>query len=216
MGRRTTAGPEQTPRTAATSSGTPRVSARDRLLSAAARVFYAQGVNGTGIDVITAEAGVAKMSLYNNFASKDDLVLAYLQARHEEWLDLYRRRLAAAAEPAERIGAVFDAYIDHAEMAYQHGFRGCGLLNAAAELPVGAPGREVVRQHKEQVEALLTTHLQELGLPPDTCAGTAEHLSFLLEGAMVRSGLDGDSRRLHRARQVAVQLLDSLAAGSPR
>jgi AcrR family transcriptional regulator len=56
--------------------------ARQQLLEAAARRFYADGLAATGIDTITAEAGVAKMSLYNNFASKDDLVLAYLQALH--------------------------------------------------------------------------------------------------------------------------------------
>ena len=109
-----------------------RRSARDRLLAAAAERFYAHGIAGTGIDTVTAAAGVAKMSLYNNFAGKDELVLAYLQARHEEWLQLYRRRLAEAADARQRLAAVFDAYTDHAEQAYEHGFRGCGLLNAAA------------------------------------------------------------------------------------
>ncbi|MEQ7735825.1 helix-turn-helix domain-containing protein, partial [Escherichia coli] len=56
------------------------------LLSAAARLFYANGVAATGIDTITSEAGVAKKSLYNNFSSKAELVAAYLEARHEEWL----------------------------------------------------------------------------------------------------------------------------------
>ena len=64
--------------------------ARASLLEAAARLFYADGVAATGIDSITAAAGVAKKSLYNNFASKADLVAAYLAARHEEWLALYR------------------------------------------------------------------------------------------------------------------------------
>jgi AcrR family transcriptional regulator len=150
------------------------------------------------------------MSLYNNFASKDDLVLAYLQARHEEWLALYWRRLAAAGDARQRVGAVFDAYVDHAEMAYGHGFRGCGLLNAAAELPAGAPGRLLVRRHKEEVEALLATHLTELdGLPAVRVADLAEQLSFLLEGAMARAGLEGDSRRLHRVRELALQLVDT-------
>ena len=187
-----------------------RSSARDRLLTAAAECFYDHGVNGTGIDTITAAAGVAKMSLYNNFASKDDLVLAYLQARHEEWLALYRRRLVAAGDARQRVGAVFEAYVDHAEMAYHHGFRGCGLLNAAAELPAGAPGRQLVRRHKEEVEALLAAHLAELdGLPAVRVADLAEQLSFLLEGAMARAGLEGDSRRLHRVRELALQLVDT-------
>ncbi|MFT4164853.1 MAG: TetR/AcrR family transcriptional regulator [Microlunatus sp.] len=187
-----------------------RPSARTRLLAAAAECFYDQGVNATGIDTIIATAGVAKMSLYNNFASKDELVLAYLQARHEEWLDLYRARAKRATSPRERILAVFDAYVDHAELAYRHGFRGCGLLNAAAELPAGAPGRDLVRRHKEEVESLLTEHLTALGAAPDQAADTAEQLAFLLEGAMARAGLEGDSARLRRARCIAGSLIDPL------
>lgn len=175
--------------------------ARERLLAAAAECFYANGVNGTGIDTITAAAGVAKMSLYNNFASKDDLILAYLTARHEEWLGLYRARLAQAEDPMARILAVFDAYIDHAEMAYSHGFRGCGLLNAAAELPAGAPGRAAVRRHKEEVESILATHLEEFAI--DARRDLAQDLSLLLEGAVVRAGLEGNSQLLHYARERA-------------
>ena len=188
---------------------TTRGPARDRLLAAAAECFYNQGVNGTGIDAITAKAGVAKMSLYNNFDSKDDLVLAYLQARHEEWLDLYHRRLARVADARSGIVAVFDAYIDHAEMAYQHGFRGCGLLNAAAELPAGAPGRAVVRRHKEAVEALLAAHIADLGtVAPERVKPLAEQLSFILEGAVARAGLEGNAELLHHARDLALQVVD--------
>ena len=194
-----------------------RGSARDRLLAAAAECFYDQWVNGNGIDTISATAGVAKMSLHNNFNSKDDLVLAYLHARHEEWLDLYRRRLAKATDARRRVGAVCDSYIDHAEQAYRHGFRGCGLLNAAAELLAGVPGRQLVRRHKEEVEALLAAHLAELdALPPTRVADLAEQLSYLLEGAMARAGLEGDSARLHRARELALRMVDSTIAVAPR
>ncbi|MFJ4582473.1 TetR/AcrR family transcriptional regulator [Streptomyces echinatus] len=185
--------------------------ARERLLAAAARRFYADGVAATGIDTITAEAGVAKMSLYNNFSSKADLVRAYLDARHEEWLGLYRARLERARGPRDGVLAVFDAYADHAAFAYEHGFRGCGLLNAAAELPAGDEGRSVVRAHKEEVERLIAGHLEQL-LPgrPDAARTTAEHLAFLLEGAMARAGLEGDGDRLRRARSLAADLLDRL------
>jgi AcrR family transcriptional regulator len=188
-----------------------RGAARERLLAAAARRFYADGVAATGIDTITAEAGVAKMSLYNNFSSKSDLVMAYLDARHEEWLGLYRRRLAEASDGRGRVLAVFDAYADHAAFAYERGFRGCGLLNAAAELPAGDEGRDVVRRHKEEVESLLAGHLAEL-LPdrPEEARAMAEHLSFLLEGAMARAGLEGAGTRLEHARAMAADLLDRL------
>ncbi|WP_427165428.1 TetR/AcrR family transcriptional regulator [Streptomyces sp. C1-1] len=186
-------------------------SARGRLLAAAARRFYADGVSATGIDTITAEAGVAKMSLYNNFSSKADLVLAYLDERHEEWLGLYRRRLAEARDPRGGVLAVYDAYADHAAFAYERGFRGCGLLNAAAELPAGHEGRDLVRRHKEEVEALLAGHLGEL-LPdrPEEARALAEQLSFLLEGAMARAGLEGAATRVVRARAMAADLLDRL------
>jgi AcrR family transcriptional regulator len=186
-----------------------RGAAREKLLAAAARRFYADGVAATGIDTITAEAGVAKMSLYNNFSSKAELVMAYLDARHEEWLGLYRRRLAGARDGRDGVLAVFDAYADHAAFAYERGFRGCGLLNAAAELPAGDGGRDVVRRHKEEVEALLAGHVAELrpGRPEEARA-LAEHLSFLLEGATARAGLEGAATRLEHARAIAADLLD--------
>jgi AcrR family transcriptional regulator len=184
--------------------------AREALLEAAAKRFYAHGLAGSGIDTITAEAGVAKKSLYNNFASKADLVTAYLYARHEEWLGLYRARLQKATTPRNRVLAVFDAYADHADLAYEHGFRGCGLLNAAAELPAGDPGRAVVRRHKEEVEAFLAEHLAELRAPAGQAAPLARHLAFLLEGSMVRAGLEGDDRCVLEARKIAADLLDRL------
>ncbi|MDT0546538.1 MULTISPECIES: TetR/AcrR family transcriptional regulator [Streptomyces] len=197
--------------TAAARSGKRRGTARERLLAAAARRFYADGVSATGIDTITAEAGVAKMSLYNNFSSKADLVMAYLDARHEEWLDLYRRRLEGVRDGRGGVLAVFDAYADHAAFAYEHGFRGCGLLNAAAELPAEDEGRAVVRRHKEEVESLLAGHVGEL-LPdrPEEARVVAEHLAFLLEGAMARAGLEGAGTRLERARTMAADMLDRL------
>ncbi|WP_411375286.1 TetR/AcrR family transcriptional regulator [Arthrobacter sp. MPF02] len=189
----------------------PRRPARELLLDAAARLFYANGVAATGIDTITSEAGVAKKSLYNNFSSKAELVAAYLEARHEEWLGLYRTRLEVAADPREKVLAVFDAYADHANSAYEHGFRGCGLLNAAAELPAGDAGRSAVRRHKEEVEELLATRVREL-LPGEEqrAAELARHLSFLLEGAMARAGLEGKDARLQDARDIAARILDSL------
>ncbi len=188
-----------------------RGSAHDRLMQAAMVLFYNHGIAGTGIDAIVARAGVAKKSLYNNFASKADLVSQYLQARHAEWLDLYAARLADAPDPAARVLAVIDAYQDHAEHAYERGFRGCGLLNAAAELEAGDAGRAAVRQHKEEVEAILHQHLTRM-LPgdPARAARLAAHIAFLLEGAMMRAGLEGNSTRLIAAREMVADMLKGL------
>ncbi|MCY1158487.1 MAG: TetR/AcrR family transcriptional regulator [Citricoccus sp.] len=163
-------------------------------------------IGATGIDTVIAEAGVAKQSLYNNFSSKEELTWAYIAARHDEWLELYRARVARAASPRDRVLAVVDAYLDHASGAYEHGFRGCGLLNAAAEFPAGSPGREAVRQHKEQVQSLIAGHLAETGTEDPALA---EHLAFLLEGAMSRAGLQGRPDLLLSARRIAASLLDA-------
>jgi len=183
-----------------------RTPARERLLTAATRRFYEDGVHATGIDTITAEAGVAKKSLYNNFASKSELISAYIDARHEEWLGLHRVRAEAATTPEERVLAVFDAYIDHADASLPHGFRGCGLLNAAAEFPLGHPARDAVRRHKEQVEQILVHELEAI-TGASAAHELAEHLSFLLEGAVARAGLEGTTTRLEHARNLASRLL---------
>lgn len=188
-----------------------KATARDRLMQAAKVLFYNHGIGGTGIDAIVTRAGVAKKSLYNNFASKADLVAQYLDERHAEWLDLYEKRLTGAGDPRQRILAVFLAYQDHAEHAYERGFRGCGLLNAAAELEAGDAGRAAVRRHKEQVESLLAQHLTEL-LPddPDRVASLAAHFAFLLEGAMVRAGLEGTGARVIAAQGIVRDMLKGL------
>ncbi|WP_189519609.1 TetR/AcrR family transcriptional regulator [Kushneria pakistanensis] len=185
-------------------------SARERLLSAAAVLFYRDGIAATGIDAIVKRAGVAKKSLYNNFDSKAALVAAYLEARHAEWLTLFEVRLSQAATPAARVLAVFLAYQDHAEGAYERGFRGCGLLNAAAELPAGHKGREAVRRHKQQVEALLAAPLLEMTGDEAAASCLARQLAFLLEGAMVRAGLEGDSRCVQQAHDMAAALLEAI------
>ena len=190
---------------------TQRISAHQRLLEAASELFYRNGIAATGIDAIVKEAGVAKKSLYNNFASKQALVEAYLAERHKEWLALYDARMQGALTPKDAVLAVFLAYEDHAAQAYGHGFRGCGLLNAAAELPADSAERRVVRQHKEQVETLLRQHAEAyLDGRHQRAETVAHHLAFLLEGAMARAGLEGNGECLVQARAMAAQMLEAL------
>ena len=187
--------------------------ARDKLLKAAGELFYEQGITATGIDSITARAGVAKMSLYNNFSSKSVLVSAYIDERHHEWLQLFEARLIQASNPQKKILAVFDAYQDHAESHYEKGFRGCGLLNAAAEMPADAPERQAVRQHKQEIHELLTTYCREYldehqsPYNPDTLAC---HLSLLLEGSIMLAGLDANSGKVAQARHLTTSILEGV------
>lgn len=184
--------------------------AYEKLLNAACVLFYNHGINGTGIDAIVKRAGVAKKSLYNNFASKDELVATYLRVRHEEWLALYDRRFQVSGTPRERVMAVFNAYGDHADYAYENGFRGCGLLNAAAELRAGTPGRQAVREHKEEVENILAVHLTELmNGNVESARSMARHFAFLLEGSISRAGLEGNSNCVMQAGLIAEQMMEA-------
>jgi len=114
--------------------------ARDRLLAAAAGLFYAEGINATGVDRVVAEAGLSKPTLYANFPSKAALVTAVLDERHR------RQRACLEAHLAERDGTAAAGLLTVFDWlgAWQtsDGYRGCGFLNAAAELatPPTRPG----------------------------------------------------------------------------
>ena len=188
-----------------------RVSARDKLLKAAGELFYDHGITATGVDAVITRAGVAKMSLYNNFKSKSELIAAYIDARHQEWLALFARRSDNLSNGWERVLAVFDAYQDHAEFDYQNGFRGCGLLNAAAEMPAGSQEREAVNRHKQEVREIVINQLNELPLTEEsgnTAASLAEHICFLLEGSISLAGLSRDVHAISRARAMADKLIE--------
>lgn len=183
-------------------------SAKQKILDAASTLFYNDGISNTGINSITEKANVAKMSLYNNFATKSDLITCYIEARHQEWLDLYEKRKAQIQTPIDGILAVFDAYQDHAEFAYEKGFRGCGLLNAAAEFPAHSPERLAVKQHKDEIEAILAGHLQQLSTNPQRVKELALLLSFILEGSIARAGLESSSDKVFAAKQMVQSLLE--------
>src|ERR1700733_12801156 len=111
-----------------------RRSARQRLLDAASELFYHEGTQTVGIDRIIEHAGVAKASLYNTFGSKEELVKAYLEARHEGTPERLNAAVDARTDPAERLLAVFDA---QGVMFAQPGFNGCAFISASSEAPSG-------------------------------------------------------------------------------
>ncbi|ATZ67678.1 TetR family transcriptional regulator [Acinetobacter haemolyticus] len=183
-------------------------SAKQKILETASVLFYNDGINNTGINSIIENANVAKMSLYNNFKTKSELVTYYIEARHQEWLDLYEKRKATIQSPIEGVLAVFDAYQDHAEFAYENGFRGCGLLNAAAEFPAHSPERLAVKRHKDEVESIVAQHLSQFIADDEKVKQLSLLLSFLLEGSIVLAGLESSSTKVFAARQMAQTLLE--------
>lgn len=177
--------------------------AQQRLLEAAEDLFYRHGIGATGVDRLVEAADVAKMTLYNNFGSKDELVAAYLARRHRAWEHRLEAHLERADSPKQRLLATFDAYL---ESASEPGHRGCAFLNAAAEVPQeGHPARAVVRSHKDSVRELLRE--QAATATVDASEELADQLFLLLEGAIVTAGVHGSAEPLQWARAAAERLI---------
>ncbi|MFD7598832.1 TetR/AcrR family transcriptional regulator [Kitasatospora sp. NPDC059812] len=154
---------------------------RARILAAAMRLFYAQGVRGVGIDQLIRESAVANATFYRHFPSKDDVVLAYVH-EHDR---LFRAAAAAVADlpPREAVTALFTGIADE---FCAPGFRGCPFINAAADYPdPDHPVSRAIQEHMDWFRALLTGLLAAAGHPdPDRAADT---LLILRHGAMNQS-----------------------------
>jgi AcrR family transcriptional regulator len=178
--------------------------ARQRILETADRLFYQDGIRAVGIDRIIAEAGVAKMSLYKHFPSKDDLILAVLQQREQSVLDFFRTAMERHAKKAKNpLRAFFAALKDFFESP---GFRGCPFQNAAVELADPAhPGTEFVRGHKQRFSEFLR------GLVEQTVgkagAKVAPAVNILVEGAIITAVIQGNPDGADVARDAALKLV---------
>lgn len=184
-------------------------SPRDRLLAAASELFYEHGVHTVGIDKIIERAAVAKASLYSTFGSKDGLVRAYLEARHEARRACLLAEIERHDDPRGRLLAIFDVL---ASTVAQPGFRGCAFANAAAEsaLDSAAAGvtRDVRRWLFEKLAELATT----LGVADP--AALARQLTLLYDGALAQSRLDRTRAAARAAKDAASELVDAaLRAG---
>jgi AcrR family transcriptional regulator len=178
---------------------------RERLLAAASELFYAEGVTGVGIDRIIEHAGVAKATLYNTYGSKDELVRAYLRARHAATQERMERELAARYPTArERLVGVFEvqglSFIDP-------GFRGCAFVSANAEKRPGSAFDEVTDEYRAWVHGLFFDLATEAGARDPK--GLAQQLSLLYDGAGIAAWLDRDPSAETAARTVAAMLVDT-------
>ncbi|MET0291113.1 MAG: TetR/AcrR family transcriptional regulator [Steroidobacteraceae bacterium] len=181
-----------------------KATARERLLAAADELFYAEGLNTVGIDRVIERAGVAKASLYSIFGSKEELIRAYLQAKHESRKARLEQRLRGVMSPRARLLAVFDQQADNAS---DPNFRGCAFVRARVELRDGSPVKAVCDQTRIWLKELFVSLAREAGAGDP--AGLAEQLSLLYDGATVATQMDGDIDAPRRARRLAETLLDS-------
>src|ERR1700722_14046875 len=178
--------------------------ARQRILETADRLFYRDGIRAVGIDRIIAEAGVAKMSLYKHFPSKDDLILAVLQFREESVLEFFRSSMERHGKKAKSPLRAFFAALK--EWFETPGFRGCAFQNAAAELADPAhPGTEFIRGHKQRFGEFLRG-LGEEAIGKDA-AKVAPAVALLVEGAIVTAVIQGTPNAADVARDASLKLV---------
>jgi AcrR family transcriptional regulator len=177
------------------------IEVRDRLLDAAERLIYRDGIQGTGVDTILAEASVARMSLYNQFGNKDGLVLAALERRDRRWMAWYEARVTALA-PAGR-GRVLALFKALGEWFREPDFHGCAFINAAGEIADPAHDvRHLAVRHKQALAAFVEAVATEAGQ-----ASVGRTLFLLVEGAIVAAMVEGRPDAARDAAEAAARLI---------
>lgn len=177
---------------------------RERLLETATELFYKHGYHATGIDRILAEAGVAKMTLYKHFRSKDELILAVLRRRDETFRNWLMREVdRRGASPRERLLVLFDVLRDWFR---KNEYRGCMFINAGAEY--GAPDsaiRAAACEHKRLLRGYIEQLARDAGATDP--AELASGLSLLANGATVAAQLNCDCGPAEDAKRAAAILI---------
>src|SRR5262244_912757 len=177
---------------------------RDHLLAIAQRLFCEVGFHTVSVDAIIEEAGVARMTLYKNFGSKEDLIVATLRREDK----MFRQWLVSSIEtrsnrPDDRILGLFAALHDRFA---SEGYYGCAFIRASIEYPFpNHPVHRAAREHKEMIRSYLRGLAAEVeGADPVTLS---EQLYLLVEGAITASQLHGEPWPAEYARQAAERLL---------
>jgi AcrR family transcriptional regulator len=188
--------------------------ARERVFTAASDLFYRKGLHAVGVEEIVREARVAKISMYRSFASKDDLIVAYLKDRGriflKGWDDAFDRYRDA---PAEQLRAIM-SYV--AQATEEHGYRGCPFINFAAEFPDPAhPGRKVAAATMQAIRDRFLRLAQAFDAPEAQTLADAWLLLF--EGAYaISQTLGPDAGTASRSLQWASeQLVEAQCAAAP-
>jgi AcrR family transcriptional regulator len=182
--------------------------ARQRLLDAADELFYRQGMHRVSIDRVIEKAGVPAETLREAFGSTDELVRAYLRARHTRLQDALARDLPGYQTPRDRLVGVFEI---QGRSFVEPGFRGCALVTASAEALPGEVVEEVVTEYRDWIHNLFfdLAFTAEVAHPEEL----AEQLVVLFDGAGISAWLDAKPSTVNTTRAVAAALVDAALQG---
>jgi AcrR family transcriptional regulator len=187
----------------------PPVTGRERVLDAAYDLFSHNGVSGVGVDALIAEAGVAKATLYRNFASKEELAIAFLDKREERWTngwvrdEVYRRE----SDPRQRLLAIFDIFD---EWFHEPEFEGCAFITVLLEIPQRDDKvHQACVDHLANIRAIVAGLATEAGVEDPDAFARQWHI--LMKGSIV-SAQEGDEHAARRAKEIGALLLDKYAS----
>lgn len=203
-GALTEEGPQRRPRTSAR---------RDKLLDTALRLFAREGFHAVGIDRILAEAGVAKMTLYKHFRSKQELIVAALERRNETHFRQLQETLEQRGGlPRERLLVVFDLL---GEWFAAEDFHGCLFVKAAGEYPeLNDPVHQAAADYKRRSLTLLIELATAAEAPSPRLL--AQRLLLLIEGATVLAQVLGGREAARQARDAAALILRQMLPAEPQ
>jgi len=189
-------------------SPAPRSRVRDRIMQAASDLFYRYGIHAVGVETIASAAGTNKMSFYRNFASKDELVAAYLRVEESECWDWWDETVAAhAGNPRLQVESLFDVLVKN---SYEEDSRGSALANAAVEITEpDHPARPVI----EKYQADMSRRFRRLAHEMHACEPNAlgDSLMLLWNGAHLTRVTMGQNGPVQAAAKAARALITAYA-----
>ncbi|MGB3376426.1 MAG: TetR/AcrR family transcriptional regulator [Microbacterium sp.] len=169
-------------------TGSRPSAARGRLLEAATRLFYEEGIHSVGVDRVIAVAGVTRATMYKQFGGKENLVLAYLEGEDGYLRGLFDEARAVTDDPDRLLELTIAGIVEDVRQRHT---RGCPFINAAAEYPDGEGAvRRLITEHRGWFRASLEALAAAAGL--DAPAKVAASLVLLRDAALVGGYLDGD------------------------
>jgi AcrR family transcriptional regulator len=178
---------------------------RERIIRAASKLFYSEGLRAVSVDAVAEKAGVTKRTLYYHFRSKDDLVAAYLETRDEPSLALFRRWFAeAGGGVADKVAGIFR---NLADTVRHPRWKGCGFLRTSVELfnLPGHPAMKAGRAHKKHVEDWLCAVFDDAEI--GEARQLARQVILLMDGAFAVVLLHRDPSYMDAAGDAAARLI---------
>jgi len=181
------------------------LTARERILTTAYRLFTRRGIRAVGTDEVIAVSGVAKATLYRHFPSKNDLVLAVLQRREELWtLGLVEQQSRLRGEtPEEQLLAIFDVFHDWFQK--REDFDGCSFINVLLELGAAHPAGQASIQYLDNIRTIVRERAEAAGLVDVDNFARSWHI--LMKGSIIAAA-EGDLQAARRAQAMGRSVIE--------